>query len=237
MADKTAIEELYLQYSDSIENSMLDDDSVYKKENDRLEESLLNFGLTNQEIAKVVSESTLNNIKVFTTATANTTMDLLRTEKDNELKDKQIETADIELLIKEEELKIKKLDVELKHKELEIAIQALALKKNEVISEKAKADLLNEQVDTEKAKQKDLEASATLKGKQTLSEVQNSTLIRNQAGLVNRQIIGYGDNLIVKAAEYEGGLASFAVNAGSDDAQAAINNFMLTIGQLKARAF
>ncbi len=237
MADKTAIEELYLQYSDSIENSMLDDDSVYKKENDRLEESLLNFGLTNQEIAKVVSESTLNNIKVFTAATASTTMDLLRTEKDNELKDKQIEMADIELLIKEEELKIKKLDVELKHKELEIAIQALALKKNEVISESAKAKLINEQVDTEKAKQKDLEASATLKGKQTLSEVQNSRLIENQAGLVNRQIVGYGDNLIVKAAEYEGGLASFAVNAGSDDAQAAINNFMLTIGQLKARAF
>ena len=37
MADKTAIEELYLQYSTSIEDNMLDDVSVYKKENDRLE--------------------------------------------------------------------------------------------------------------------------------------------------------------------------------------------------------
>ena len=61
-------------------------------------------------------------------------------------------------------------------------------------------------------------------------------LIAAQEDLIQRQITGYGDNLIVKAGEYQGGLASFAVNANSDDAQNAINEFLVTINQMKARA-
>lgn len=38
-----------------------------------------------------------------------------------------------------------------------------------------------------------------------------------------RQIQGYDDNLLLKLVEEQGGLASFAVNAGSDSAQDAIN--------------
>ena len=60
-------------------------------------------------------------------------------------------------------------------------------------------------------------------------------LVGAQQALVDRQLNGYDDNLIVKAGEYQGGLASFAVNANSDDAQDAINEFLNTINQMKGR--
>lgn len=40
--------------------------------------------------------------------------------------------------------------------------------------------------------------------------------------LTARKIQGYDDNILIKLIESQGGLASFAVNAGSDDAQTAI---------------
>jgi len=60
-------------------------------------------------------------------------------------------------------------------------------------------------------------------------------LVDAQKALVDRQLDGYDDNLLVKAGEYQGGLASFAVNANSDDAQNAIDEFLITIGEMKGR--
>ena len=48
--------------------------------------------------------------------------------------------------------------------------------------------------------------------------------------------ISCGMTDLEKAGEYQGGLASFAVNANSDDAQDAIDAFLVTINQMKARA-
>ena len=45
-----------------------------------------------------------------------------------------------------------------------------------------------------------------------------------QAKLTDRQRQGYDDNLLLKLVEEQGGLASFAVNAGSDTAQSTIND-------------
>lgn len=49
-------------------------------------------------------------------------------------------------------------------------------------------------------------------------------LKESQKALVDRQIQGYDDNLLIKVAEQQGGLASFAVNANSDSAQSTIND-------------
>lgn len=45
-----------------------------------------------------------------------------------------------------------------------------------------------------------------------------------QAKLTDRQRQGYDDNMLLKLVEEQGGLASFAVNAGSDTAQTTIND-------------
>ena len=66
-------------------------------------------------------------------------------------------------------------------------------------------------------------------------EKEQKNLIVAQELLIARQEEGYDDNMLVKAGEFQGGLASFAVNANSDSAQDAIDNFLETINEMKAR--
>ncbi len=56
-----------------------------------------------------------------------------------------------------------------------------------------------------------------------------------QAELIRRQVQGYDDNMLLKVVEHQAGLASFAVNAGSDDAQAAINSLLQKMVAVEAR--
>lgn len=53
--------------------------------------------------------------------------------------------------------------------------------------------------------------------------------------LVVRQTQGYDDNMLLKLVEEQGGLASFAVNAGSDTAQSTINEFKTKMSLVQAR--
>lgn len=50
-----------------------------------------------------------------------------------------------------------------------------------------------------------------------------------------RQIQGYDDNLLLKIVEEQGGLASFAVNAGSDSAQTTINDLKTKMTAVESR--
>ena len=56
-----------------------------------------------------------------------------------------------------------------------------------------------------------------------------------QAKFTDRQTQGYDDNMLLKLVEEQGGLASFAVNAGSDSAQTAINSLKEKMSQVEAR--
>lgn len=56
-----------------------------------------------------------------------------------------------------------------------------------------------------------------------------------QAKLTDRQRQGYDDNMLLKLVEESGGLASFAVNSGSDTAQTTINDFKAKIALVQAR--
>lgn len=50
-----------------------------------------------------------------------------------------------------------------------------------------------------------------------------------------RQIQGYDDNILIKVGEQKGSVASFAVNAGSNSAQGALNNMNSTMALLEQR--
>lgn len=56
-----------------------------------------------------------------------------------------------------------------------------------------------------------------------------------QAKQIDRQTQGYDDNMLLKLVEEQGGLASFAVNAGSDTAQATINELKAKMQLVQAR--
>jgi hypothetical protein len=60
-------------------------------------------------------------------------------------------------------------------------------------------------------------------------------LLYQQALQVVRQIQGYDDNLMVKMGEFQSGLASFAVNSGSDSAQAAIDDLKAILEAIEKR--
>lgn len=60
-------------------------------------------------------------------------------------------------------------------------------------------------------------------------------LLYQQALQVVRQIQGYDDNLMVKMGEFQSGLASFAVNSGSDSAQDAINDLKAILLEIEKR--
>lgn len=62
-----------------------------------------------------------------------------------------------------------------------------------------------------------------------------SELLNQQANQVIRQIQGYDDNLMVKMAEFQSGLASFAVNSGSDTAQDTIDRLNLLLIEIEKR--
>lgn len=56
-----------------------------------------------------------------------------------------------------------------------------------------------------------------------------------QRDFTTRQIQGYDDNLLLKIVEEQGGLASFAVNAGSDSAQNTINDLKTKMAAVESR--
>lgn len=62
-----------------------------------------------------------------------------------------------------------------------------------------------------------------------------ATTAEKQGNVYDRQRCGYDDNILVKAAEFKGGLANFAVNASPTTAQPTIDAFNAQITALTAR--
>lgn len=70
-----------------------------------------------------------------------------------------------------------------------------------------------------------------------IAEVNAGTALKNkQIELTARQIQGFDDQLLIKVAEFQSGLASFAVNAGSDTAQDTINDLKTKMQAVETRA-
>ena len=235
---QTEIEKKFLQYSDSITVELTDEKSMLEKGRKTIEQQFDRFALTNEQIAPIVSEVYLTSIKSTNQQIISGALELIKLEKDNELKDAQIALAKIDLKIKGKELEIKTVELEIKYAELEAKKLEVDLTKEKINETKAKTCLITEQCASERAKQVDLAQSAALKGKQALSEIQNTKLIAAQSGLVRRQEAGYGDNMLVKAAEFEGGLASFAINSAPENPSTSeiIAKFNSTISSLKGRS-
>ena len=98
----------------------------------------------------------------------------------------------------------------------------------EMIKEQRARDLTNKEIEK-------INKQIELINAQIDKEIEQKNLVLAQQKLIDRQEKGYNDNLLVKAGEFEGGLASFAVNAGSASAQDAIDNFVSTVKDIKAR--
>lgn len=168
-----AIDTEYAGYLNTIITEMTKSDSFMDLQDKEIEKQFNRFGLTNEQVALVISQTAaakMQFVNQFATAGA---MELIKEQRAQELADAEI-----------------------------LRIQA-------------QTDLIKEQIK---------------------KEIEQTNLVLAQIALIERQDKGYDDNLFVKAAEYEGGLASFAVNADSANAQVAIDKFVESVEQLKDRA-
>ncbi len=124
-------------------------------------------------------------------------------------------SSSIELIKIEEASDLADKEIELKEKQIELADKELALKDKEMDLTDKKIELITAQIKTEAGQE---------------------ALLESQKDLVDRQIQGYDDNLLVKAAEFQGGLASFAINSAPENPTTAIaiNNFTCLIEKLES---
>ena len=122
--------------------------------------------------------------------------------------DKQNDLIDIQ--IKEVEAKIKLIDAQTAQTECEtkITCRKLAMMDKE-------EDLLNAKIaDVKKM-------------------VEQKTA---QIAMLKRQEQNYNDNLLIKVAEFESGVASYAINAANKDSDKIFQQFSATVGDIKARS-
>jgi len=183
--------------------------------------------------------------------------DLLLKDKELKLKDKELEIMVLEISIKEQELLIKqeqlkemyaRIDLliaqtktegfkaDLTEQQVLVAVQDVLVRKQDVLLKQAQVSLTNQDILNKQQNVLESIAKESLIRSQCITEGKQQSMIIAQTGLVDRQTAGYGDNMLVKAAEFQGGLASFAVNSDSDSAQGAITEFNTTIKQMKSRA-
>ena len=255
MAD--SLQSKYIKYIDQTSSNMIGSTSIFSNQVSLIEKQFNSFGLTNEQFSEMMSQLMVASAQSLTQYANSSTLNVIELEqkqplidadlelkkKDLELKDKELELKDKELTLKSEEILLAKesilkmaAEIAKLNAETAMTIQQVALIDKQIITEDSKKTLMDAQAITEGAKQSDLTAASALKAAQTTTEGTQNELITSQKTLVDRQITGYGDNLIIKAGEYQGGLASFAVNAGSDDAGDAITAFQTTISEMKARA-
>jgi hypothetical protein len=231
-------EEKFLKYLGDISNKMIDETSSFSKQIKQIEQQKISFGLTNETFAKAITEINMEATKVITNMANSSAMELLKIEVNQPLLDAEIKLKEKDLELKEKDLELKDKDLilkdkelELKTKELELADKEIAIKEQELLLKTEELKLMYQKIEESKAKIRLMDAQIITEGKQ-------QGMITSQTALVNRQTAGYADNLLIKAAEYEGSLASFAVNSAPTNSttNAAIAAFRTTIGQIKARS-
>ena len=218
------LEQKFLKYIGDITDKFVSDKSLINNQYDKIDELMGLYGLDNTQKAQVIAELSKSIIGETGREINSSAIELLKIEEEQALRD-------VKLLIAKEELKIKAI-------EAEIAKTKLAQAKLELLGIKCKNELVCAQAATERAKKLDVEATTELRQAQKITEVEKAELTRMQQKLVLRQKQGYGDNLLVKAAEFKGGLASFAMNSAPENptTQAAVDSFNGTVNQLAGRS-
>jgi len=227
----------FVQYLGNISNKMIDENSSFAKQLKDIETQKIKFGLTNEQYAQALTQIHIEATKTITQFANNSAMELLKIEVNQPLldaelalKEKDLEVKDKDLELKNKELELKDKELEIKDKELEMISKELEIKDQELLIAKEKLKLMEEQIIEIQAKVGLIEA-------QILTELRQQEMTTAQIALVNRQVDGYADNLLIKAAEFEGSLASFAVNSAPTNSttNAAIAAFRKTITEIKSR--
>ena len=230
MTNNEKVSDTFKTYLSEISLKMVDEGSSYMQQNKAIEDQFMRLGLSNEQLAQIISEVNGKAMQFVTQYANASAMELIKLDENRELRAVELEIAKKNLELKTVEIDIEKANLKLKAKELEIKIEELAIKKieleikgEELAIKKRELDkiedeilLLQAKTDLTGAQQEEAEASAGLLGNQSDTEEKQALLVAEQSKLVTRQESGYDDNRRVKKSEHLNGLASFAVNSGAD---------------------
>ncbi len=190
MADQPTQDKVFQEYLAEISNVMIDEKSSYRVQLDVIEEQFLKFGLTNEQLAQIISDINGKATQYITQYANASAIELIKRDENRELLEQQVLLAKEEVLIKKKELLIKKEELEIKKQDLLIRIEELEgtkaktkLTEAQVLTEVQKELLMKEQIKTEiqetalKKEQVLTQKKETiLKGNQGLTEVQEKLL-------------------------------------------------------------
>ena len=207
----------------SISKNIAKPDDVWAGQMKSMEDSFNKFQLTNEQVGEILSQVHIASGQYITDIAMRAAMEanklaIEQPEREQRilLLREQVEVAKQEAAIAKEKLGIMRIDLQIKGQELEVAKEELKIKKEGLVKIKAEVGLINEKVKTEK-------------------EMPNK--VKGDIAYVKRQKDAYDDNLIVKTAEFQSSIASYAVNAGSNKtAGDVIKNFNITLAELKRRS-
>jgi len=223
-----ALDQKYYTYLKGIIETLANNDSFVKKQHEEMNKMFQKFMFTNEQIGEVYKATLVAETQYINSYATSGAMALIQEEEKQALLDAQIRKIEAEIALSEKQSDKMDKEIEL----VQAQIDKMELESGLIsaqISKMAKEELL---IDGQISKiDSDIELNEAKKN----HVEQQAELVQTQKALADRQIVGYSDNLLVKAGEYQGGLASFAVNANSDDAQSAINEFLMTINQIKSR--
>ncbi len=237
MADTTEeVDKIYVGYFDTVLTDMTKEQSLMKLQHKELDRIFQSYGFTNEQVADVLSKTLVAETQYINQYATQAAIELMKLDKQNELIDAQILKIEAEVDLLKAKLLQAPIELELLNQQVEKAKLEVDLLEAKLDQTPLELKALEQQVEKLKSEVDMIDAHKDLYDSQADQAEAQAELIAKQGKLIDRQVTGYGDNLISKAGEYQGGLASFAVNANSDDAQSAINEFLATITQMKGRA-
>jgi len=203
----------------------------------RLEDQFRRFGFTNEQMAQILAQVYTTSIEATNANASRSALELISienqkdvTDKQAELIDKDIQLKDVQIQLAEADLLLKKCQVKICETDYQIKQIDFDIRNHDAYIRSVQRDITDQELLLKECQVAGCELDNQLKEKQlsigdkdlALKDAELGLSIE-QKNLVQRQIRGYDDNMLIKIAEFQGGLASFAVNANSDTAQDTID--------------
>ncbi len=241
----------FKQYYGDIVEEMTGSDSILETHISRMEEQFKRFGFTNEQIAQVLTQVYTTSIEATNANASQSALQLLRIENEKDVSDKQAESIDADIALKEcqligcqtdneikiiekdilgEEYNLKLCQVKVCESDYQIKLVDLQIRNHDEYIRSVQEDITDQELLLKTCQVEGCGIDNQIKRRQlTIADkdiaLKDAELELNtqQKFLVERQRRGYDDNMLIKVAEFQGGLASFAVNANSDSAQDTID--------------
>ena len=201
---QTNIDDIFKGYLTDISLTMTSEQSTYVKQTKAIEEQFLKFGLSNEQLAQIVSEINGKAMQYITQYANSSALELVKLNENRPLLAAQIALAEKELEIKEKDLLLKGKELELKDKEIALMSKELDIKDAELLIKQEQVMIAKEEL---KLKQQEL----LLKKEQMKEVAAKINLMEAQTLTEGKKLLSMQADITLKAAQSRNAVAEFDV--------------------------